>query len=498
AQPLTQLTRKNTPFLWTEGTQKAFDNLRTRFTTAPILLLPDPSKPYSLEVDASGIATGAVLSQRDENNDRLHPVAFFSRKLSPAEVNYSVGDRELLAIKNALEEWRHLLEGTLHPTTIFTDHKNLEYLRSARRLCPRLARWALFFSRFSFHITYRPGSKNGKADALSRLSDETPTSTDEEDTVLHQGHFLATQTHLLKNLQDRDTSSPHNSGRLFIPPAKRLEILHLNHDAPTAGHGGIRKTLDLILRHFWWPSVSLDVQKYVKTCDTCNRCKVPRTKVTGLLQPLPVPLRPWSSVSVDFIVDLPPSRKHTTIMVVVDRLSKMAHFIPTQGSPSAKDTANLFFHHVFRLHGTPETIISDRGPQFTSRFWKAFCTLLHISVCLSTAFHPHSNGQTERTNQTLEQYLRCYTSYLQDDWSDLLTTAEFAYNSQIHTSIKQSPFYTNYGFHPSVLPDTPPQSPLPLVNDHIQKLQQGFILAKNTLLESQNTYKKYADLHRKA
>uniref|UniRef100_A0A8C5Q8Z1 Uncharacterized protein n=1 Tax=Leptobrachium leishanense TaxID=445787 RepID=A0A8C5Q8Z1_9ANUR len=185
-------------------------------------------------------------------------------------------------------------------------------------------------------------------------------------------------------------------------------------------------------------------------------------------------------------------------MVVVDRLSKMTHFIPTQGLPYAKSTADLFFHHVFRLHGTPETIISDRGPQFTSRFWKAFCTLLQISVCLSTAFHPHSNGQTERTNQTLEQYLRCYTSYLQDDWSDLLTSAEFAYNSQTHASIKQSPFFINYGFHPSVLPNAPPKSPLPMVNDHIRNLQQGFILAKNTLLESQNTYKKYADLHHKA
>lgn len=167
--PITQLTKQHVPFRWTPEAQTAFEQLKTLFTSAPILKHPDPSLAYVLEVDASESALGAISSQRQGPKSLLHPVAFFSKKLNPSERNYDVGDRELLAIKAALEEWRYLLEGAAHPILIFTDHKNLEYLRTARRLRPRQARWALFFSRFMFHITYRPGSKNGKLDALSRM-----------------------------------------------------------------------------------------------------------------------------------------------------------------------------------------------------------------------------------------------------------------------------------------------------------------------------------------
>lgn len=165
--PITQLTHQKVRFQWSPEAQTAFDKLKNLFTSAPILRHPDPTLPYVLEVDASEVATGAILSQRQGPKALLHPVAFFSRKMSPPERNYDVGDRELLAIKSALEEWRYLLEGAAHPIMIFTDHKNLEYLRTAKFLRPRQACWALFFSRFNFHLTYRPGSKNGKADALS-------------------------------------------------------------------------------------------------------------------------------------------------------------------------------------------------------------------------------------------------------------------------------------------------------------------------------------------
>ena len=144
------------------------------FVSAPVLQHPDPALPYILEVDASEVATGAILSQRQGPKSLLHPVAFFSRKMTQPERNYDVGDRELLAIKTALEEWRYLLEGVAHPIMIFTDHKNVEYLRTAKHLRPRQARWALFFSRFNFHIYFRPGSKNGKANALSRMFPDTP------------------------------------------------------------------------------------------------------------------------------------------------------------------------------------------------------------------------------------------------------------------------------------------------------------------------------------
>ncbi len=168
--PLTNLLRNKPKSLsWCIAAKEAFEKLKTSFTQAPILVHPDPEIPFIVEVDASTTGMGAILSQQQGNPSRLHPCAFFSRKLSPAERNYDIGNRELLAIKLALEEWRHWLEGAKHPFTLLTDHKNLQYLREAKRLNPRQARWALYFTCFNFKITYHPGPKNFKAVAQSRL-----------------------------------------------------------------------------------------------------------------------------------------------------------------------------------------------------------------------------------------------------------------------------------------------------------------------------------------
>ncbi|KAK3548509.1 hypothetical protein QTP70_013358 [Hemibagrus guttatus] len=167
ANPLTSLLRNKPKSLsWSPSAEEAFNTLKKAFTTAPLLVHPDPDKPF---IDVSTTGVGVVLSQQQGNPSRLHPCAFFSRKLNLAERNYNIGNRELLAVKLALEEWRHWLEGAKHPFLVLTDHKNLEYLRAAKRLNPRQARWALFFTRFDFTISYRPRSKNTRADALSRL-----------------------------------------------------------------------------------------------------------------------------------------------------------------------------------------------------------------------------------------------------------------------------------------------------------------------------------------
>lgn len=241
--PITQLTKKQNRFQWTEVAQAAFDKLKRLFTSAPVLKHPDPALPYILEVDASESAVGAILSQRQGPKALMHPVAFFSKKLGPSERNYDVGDRELLAIKSALEEWRYLLEGATHPILIFTDHKNLEYLRTAKRLRPRQARWALFFSRFSFHITYRPGSKNVKPDALSRMFTEieVPPQTD---TILQAGNCLLTQNDLMTQIRQasRRISLPPDmnlqeddglywqGNKIFVPQNLRTTILQVCHD----------------------------------------------------------------------------------------------------------------------------------------------------------------------------------------------------------------------------------------------------------------------------
>ena len=183
AAPLHVLTSPKVPFKWTPQGDVAFQLLRERFTTTPILTIPDPHRQFVVEVDASNEGIGGVLSQRSVEDNRIHPCAFLSRKLTTAEKNYDVGNKELLAVKAALEEWRHWLEGAEQPFLVWTDHKNLEYIRKAKRLNSRQARWTLFFSRFDFTLSFRPGSQNQKPDALSRLFEPEPFSV-EPKTIL--------------------------------------------------------------------------------------------------------------------------------------------------------------------------------------------------------------------------------------------------------------------------------------------------------------------------
>lgn len=191
AAPLTAMVKANNARLkWSQEATRSFNQLKSRFSTAHILCHPDLNQPFVVEIDASNTGIGAILSQRSQAINKLHPCAFYSRKLNPAERNYNVGNRELLAMKAALEEWRHWLEGAKHPFTVITDHKNLEYIRSCKRLNPRQARWALFFTRFDFKVTYIPGSKNVKADALSRLFDEEALADDVE-PILKESLILA-------------------------------------------------------------------------------------------------------------------------------------------------------------------------------------------------------------------------------------------------------------------------------------------------------------------
>ncbi len=206
--------------------------------------------------------------------------------------------------------------------------------------------------------------------------------------------------------------------------------------------------MELISRDFWWPQMWKTVKDYVTTCDTCSRSKIPRHRPYGLLQPLPIPETPWTSISMDFIVDLPPSKTFDSIFVVVDRLTKIAHFIPCHKTVTGEETARLFIDNVYRLHGLPNDIISDRGTQFTSKFWQSLFKILGVDIKLSSAYHPQTDGQTERVNQVLEQYLRCTINYHQDNWVDLLPLAEFAYNNTLQGSTQQTPFFANYGHHP--------------------------------------------------
>ncbi|KAK3570134.1 hypothetical protein QTP86_012507 [Hemibagrus guttatus] len=331
--PLTNLLRKKPKSLtWTPTALQAFDTLKQAFTTSPLLVHPDPERPFVIEVDASTTGVGAVLSQQQGKPLRLHPCAFFSRKLNPAEANYDIGNRELLAIKFALEEWRHWLEGAKHPFTVLTDHKNLEYLRAAKRLNPRQARWALFFTRFNFTLSYRPGSKNIKADALSRLH-SPDIATEDPEPILPERLFANPILWSEETLPEPNTSTEGPpgcpSGLQFVPRSRRTNLIHSTHTSLGTGHPGITGTLSLLRQRFWWPRMATEVKR----------------------------------------------------------------------PPTALDTAECLFNHVFRYYGLPEDIVSDRGPQFTSRVWRAFCKRLGVTISLSSGYHPQTNGQTERKIQ---------------------------------------------------------------------------------------------------
>ncbi len=397
--PLTALLRgKPKSLSWNSLAQEALDQLKEAFCTAPILRHPDPQVPFVIEVDASTTGVGAVLSQQSGEPPILHPCAYFSRKLNPAEQNYDIGNLELLAIKLALEEWRHWLEGALHPFTVITDHKNLQYLREAKRLNPRQARWALFFTRFQFTITYPPGNRNCKADALSHLhSPDTPT---EPEPILPPALIVSPiQWNINQNIQDATRSEPAPpgcpEGRTYVPASQRQTLLSSVHEVPGSGHPGSQRTLSLLQARYWWPSMTRDVNRYVRSCSVCAMSKTPRHLPVGKLVPLPVPRRPWSHIGVDFVTDLPASEGNTCILVVVDRFSKACKFVPLKGLPTALETAECLFTQIFRNYGLPEEIVSDRGPQFISRVWKAFFRLLGVAVSLSSGYHPDRPDRTQ-------------------------------------------------------------------------------------------------------
>ncbi len=317
-------------------------------------------------VDASDVGIGAVLSQIHAKDGKLHPCAFLSKRLTNAERNYDIGDCELLAVKVALEEWRHWLEGAQQPFQVWTDHKNLEYLKSAKRLNFRQARWSLFFSRFNFVLSFRPGSKNTKPDSLSRIFD--PDNSDQNPkTILPKSCFLSAFTW---DIEDKVREAqigvciPPNcpEGRLYVVPELRGKVIHWAHTNKAVCHPGILKTLYVVQQRFWWPDAKNDVSEYVNACSVCAMYKVSHQRPQGELLPLPVPKRPWSHISLDFVTGLPPSDGNTVVLTVVDRLSKMAHFLPLPKLPSAKETAEIMLQKVFRIYGFSEDIVSDRGP----------------------------------------------------------------------------------------------------------------------------------------
>ncbi|KAJ8282532.1 hypothetical protein COCON_G00050510, partial [Conger conger] len=441
-----------------------------------------------------------VLSQRSHLDLKVHPCAFFSRRLTPAERNYDVGNRELLAIKLALEEWRHWLEGSEHPFLVWTDHKNLEYIQAAKRLNPRQARWALFFGRFRFTITYRPGSCNVKPDALSRQF-PAEDAAQSPVTILPSSCVVAAvswdiESQILEAQRKQPDPGNGPPDRLFVPDSLHSQVLQWGHTSRFSCHPGVTRTLGLLQQHFWWPKMERDVKEFVAACTVCARGKASHTPPAGLLRPLPTPSRPWSHIALDFVTGLPPSQGNTIILTIVDRFSKAVHFVALPKLPSALETAKLLTSHVFRLHGIPLDIVSDRGPQFVSHVWQQFCHALGAQVSLSTGFHPQTNGQCERGNQDLESALRCVAARNPSAWSSHLPWIEYAHNSLTCAAIGMSPFKAMMGYQPPLFLVQEDDIAVPSVQAHLRRCHRIWRETQAALLRTAERNQQIADRHR--
>lgn len=484
-KPFTRLLKKDQEWAWTSECTEVFRLLKEAFTTAPILRHFDPALPIILECDASDFAIAGIISQVNPETQEIRPVAFHARTMGPAELNYDIYDKELLAIVETFQHWRAYLEGANHQVTVFTDHNNLQYFTTTKQLSRRQARWSEFLAGFDFLITYRPGRLGEKPDALTRRSDVYPKKSFIADANAINKRILLDPARLSAALLidadaelSRIRAAPRDAyfrdhaksaddtqftlssdgelllrdGLVYVPDHDdlRFTIIRSHHDHMLRGHPGTRKTVQLIMRTYFWPGLRRDVTRYIRTCHTCLRAKPVRHKPYGLLKPLPVAERPWSSVSLDHIVELPLSDGYDALLVVVCRLTKMALFIPCHTTDTSPDFAKLFIKHVFAKHGMPSEIVSDRGSLVNSKFFQSLCKALHIQSNLSTAFHPESDGQTERINQIVELYLRIFCSYQQDDWVHHIPFAEFVYNNTPHSATGVSPFFANKGYNPKI------------------------------------------------
>ena len=476
ARPLHDLTG-NADWKWTDSQQEAFEALKEAICTEPVITVYVPGAPLRVETDSSDFANGSVLSQKID--DVWHPVAFRSQSLQEAQRNYEVYDKELLAIIEALREWRHYLIGTDTPFEIWTDHQNLTFFRQPHKINRRQARWYNELQQYNFTLVHKQAKQMVKADLLSRRADHDGGEKDNENVTVLKDEWFAQaislealdadflrrikqsrnniDSQVRRMLDDPRQDQWHEEDgfimfqeRLYVPKNKvlREDIIRTHHDTRTAGHPGQKGTRELITRNYFWPGITSDVNRYVAGCVKCQRTKAHRQMPRAPLNPHDAPPYPWHTVSGDMIGELPQSNGYNAIAVFVDRFSKQIHVIPSNTSCSAAGMATLFRDHVFKLHGIPRKFISDRGSQYESKFSREFYKLLGIEANPSTAYHPQTDGQTERINQEIEQYLRIFVNYHQDDWADWLSLAEFNYNDKQSSATGFSPFYVNHGRHP--------------------------------------------------
>ena len=498
AHSVQQLLKKDVPWEWSSEVQKSFETLRDALVSSPVLARPNFSKPYVLETDASQVGLGAILSQRDEKGS-LHPIAYGGKPLSDHEKKWHIRELELYAIVWSVEHFRAYLEGADYE--ILTDHSSLSYfLDSGKEVSnPRLRRWMLKLMPHYPKISYRPGSANSAADALSRVfsvlcSHSIPPS--EFVQVLHQasagllcleeqskdpilraiidyklhGTYPEADAFLVASLPFYSIETPESFpqsptasclcravptsklNRSFtlvpcVPAHLREKLLEERHCSPFAGHFSEHKMYLSMLRDFWWPSMRSDVARFCKSCLSCASRKAVHRKPCPPMQSV-LPSCPGECLALD-VLTLPLSESgFTKVLVAQDLFTKRAFAFPIPDE-SAKTIASVLVDRIVCEHGlVPQRLLSDQGAPMTSDLLREICELLAIDKVFTAPHHQQANGAVERLNRTVLDQLSHFVNEQGSDWDLHLPKMVFAYNQSVHSSTGFSPFYLSTGQEP--------------------------------------------------
>ncbi|UYV84941.1 hypothetical protein LAZ67_X004064, partial [Cordylochernes scorpioides] len=462
--PLNELLKKGKQFSWNDRQEDSFNNLKSALTSEPVLGHFDEAAPIYVHTDASGFGIGSVLVQLRDGCEQ--PIAYASRTLSKSEKNYSTTEKECLAVVWSISKFRPYLFGS--PFSVVTDHHSLCWLANLKDPSGRLARWALRLQEYEVAVCYKNGRKHKDADCLSRSPLPDTAEETEEDIlclpvlcdvekeqqrdpsltkiIANCGDPNYKRFVIINNILYKKNYDP--LGRpwlLVVPRTLRLEVLRSSHDAPTAGHLGFAKTYDRIRRRFFWPGLYRSVRNYVGHCRECQRRKKIPQLPPGNLKPIAPVSIPFQKIGMDLLGRFPPTRDgNRWVIVCTDYLTKYAvtKAIPTGG---AVEVAKFMVNDVVLKHGAPRELITDRGRSFQAKVVNELTKMCGMSHYFTTAYHPQTNGLTERLNKTLVDMLSMYVDVDQKNWDSVLPFITFAYNTARQETTGFSPFFLVHG-----------------------------------------------------